>query len=1095
MFIEDGSLQYIEADAQDVIAMYRSASTVMIAHGGREKQPCEAFVCVVQDGVLSTAYVALSMQKNRSFVIFAPQKKPADKESSDAVVSEALDFVKERGFEMQRVNLNYSKALKEVVLNDLRVVRSAGSSKKASHKKVAGEKTAKVSAVVPEKGGAAVIAPGDTSATAGPVSGKVAVEKDSGKTLTRPEIGESVRKPVARAIDAEPDRRGTRGERTVAEPAYETEIAAEQAARDRLLSEKVRAEKEASQELAALQAEIQAITMELQSISAVTSAEIASAKAELERLSARKSTEKTAASDQLASLTAEAEGLRQELQAATETTPQEIVAARNEIEKLSAEMVELEKGTATELAALQSELKRLAEERDASQKKKAREISALKAELESLSAEEGTDGELVALREQVERLASEKTDTQREKAAEQASLRAQIAHLEDDGRQEAEKAEQELASLRSEVERLQQEKASEEEVIGNELIALRAELEMLRGEKGTAADAASVELSALRTEREHLKQENLRVEKALTGEIEQLRGEIAQVEEEKSAAEETFSGVISALRCDLERLTSEKEAMERDFAEEQAVLQNSIRGLEEEIATHGEVSTMQRNELSGEIELLSARKMREQEAAAAQISSLNDDVVRLREESSTAGENAGNEIDALKLEIARLSEEMAAEQIKTSAEISVLRDESERLLQEKATAETLAAEELEAARSVVSRLSTEVAELKENNAEEVAALCSDAERLMQEREAAEQKAVVSVSAAREKVERLASELLHTGNAIMEMISVTHSAILGGWEGLSADELAVENFGKALETTGSVQGDVSMAPKEKTADEEAFGLETLDLWEEAAHPEEENTAVEEPSGKGEELSPDTDTGEKSATIEEGTVAPVDEAQQPHMAGNRKNGKTEEKVDARKSGSGSTEAAVAPSGEAATDDGRHDALEEDGISQAADTTDPFAFLNSEKTQMGIGSGFTDVSGEASGPPVQFAIDKSLTTIEYRSPKDIIEIYQSLNRTRVSMGDNTTVTCEAYLCGVTKDGRNHVYIALNLVDTKGALVYVPEVQPEDSGSYVKTLRDGKDFVEIVGFMMDGVDLGGNETQMVKTLDKIPVLRKVSA
>ena len=28
-------------------------------------------------------------------------------------------------------------------------------------------------------------------------------------------------------------------------------------------------------------------------------------------------------------------------------------------------------------------------------------------------------------------------------------------------------------------------------------------------------------------------------------------------------------------------------------------------------------------------------------------------------------------------------------------------------------------------------------------------------------------------------------------------------------------------------------------------------------------------------------------------------------------------------------------------------------------------------------------------------------------------------------------------------------------------------------------KTLRDGKDFVEIVGFMMDGMDLGRNENQ----------------
>ena len=95
---------------------------------------------------------------------------------------------------------------------------------------------------------------------------------------------------------------------------------------------------------------------------------------------------------------------------------------------------------------------------------------------------------------------------------------------------------------------------------------------------------------------------------------------------------------------------------------------------------------------------------------------------------------------------------------------------------------------------------------------------------------------------------------------------------------------------------------------------------------------------------------------------------------------------------------------------------------------------------------------------------------------------------------MEDNTTVTCDAYLCGLTKDGRNYVYIVLNLVDTKGVLVYVPEVQPEDSGSYVKTLRDGKDFVEIVGFMMDGMDLGRNENQRGKALDKIPFLHKIS-
>lgn len=132
--------------------------------------------------------------------------------------------------------------------------------------------------------------------------------------------------------------------------------------------------------------------------------------------------------------------------------------------------------------------------------------------------------------------------------------------------------------------------------------------------------------------------------------------------------------------------------------------------------------------------------------------------------------------------------------------------------------------------------------------------------------------------------------------------------------------------------------------------------------------------------------------------------------------------------------------------------------------------------------------------SGPPVQFAINKSLSAVEYQSPNDIVEIYQSLNRTRVAMEDHTTLTCDAYLCGITRGSRYYVYIALYLVDTKGILVYSPEVQPEDSGTFAKILRDGMDFVEIVGFMMDTVDLGVNETQRVKALNKIPVLRKVS-
>jgi hypothetical protein len=329
---------------------------------------------------------------------------------------------------------------------------------------------------------------------------------------------------------------------------------------------------------------------------------------------------------------------------------------------------------------------------------------------------------------------------------------------------------------------------------------------------------------------------------------------------------------------------------------------------------------------------------------------------------------------------------------------------------------------------------------------------------------------------------------------MEMISATHSAILGGWEGLTADELSIESFAQALQNKSSVQDEISRVAKENAVVEEVVELETLDLWEETTLHADEKIAIEELRGESEKCSPVADTKETSGAKKEEAVAPVEETLQSSEIDSQSDGKAEIEVEARKNKSGRHEVAATPSVETVTDVGQHDGLEDAAICLETNSTDPFAFLNSGETQLGIGSGFTDTSKGSSGPPVQFIIDRSLKAVEYRTPNDIVEIYQSLNRTRVSMEDNTTVTCDAYLCGVVRDGRNHVYIALNLVDSKGALVYVPEVQPEDSDSYVKILRDGMDFVEIVGFMMDGIDLGGSEAKRVKALDKIPVLCKVS-
>jgi hypothetical protein len=124
----------------------------------------------------------------------------------------------------------------------------------------------------------------------------------------------------------------------------------------------------------------------------------------------------------------------------------------------------------------------------------------------------------------------------------------------------------------------------------------------------------------------------------------------------------------------------------------------------------------------------------------------------------------------------------------------------------------------------------------------------------------------------------------------------------------------------------------------------------------------------------------------------------------------------------------------------------------------------------------------------------MDRAIDAIEYAVPDEIVEVYQSLNRTRVSMDDRTTVTCDAYLCGLRRNGVPRVYIALNLIDSKGVLVYSPEKQPQNEDEFAAIMHGGMEFIEIVGFMMDRIDLGKDADKKEQVLNRVPVLRRVS-
>lgn len=169
-------------------------------------------------------------------------------------------------------------------------------------------------------------------------------------------------------------------------------------------------------------------------------------------------------------------------------------------------------------------------------------------------------------------------------------------------------------------------------------------------------------------------------------------------------------------------------------------------------------------------------------------------------------------------------------------------------------------------------------------------------------------------------------------------------------------------------------------------------------------------------------------------------------------------------------------------------------EEASSAEVDETDPFAFLQSEDSHDFRSQHTYDRKDrKSSSEQATFTIDTSKKCVDYLHPEDVLEIYKSLNRARVAMGDNTTETCDAFVCSLQENGTPHVYIALYLVDRKDILVYVPEQQPANDEDLARVMADGFDFIEIVGFLMDPMDLGHDAESRRKILGKVPVLQRI--
>ncbi len=433
MMVPDSSLSYIEADSQDILALYRSSSTVAVEVDGFQSKKCDAFICAVKEGDLFSIYLVLLANETRNTLLYTFKTQPNTEGVYADRMEEAVGFAKDIGFTMQSVNLDYSKALREVIISDTRVIRFPKVTKKGASGKIVSRATAADKTVMSLGKDENIIPP----------SGKVEEEKfvadkngDKGVKEEKFAIGGSLDGGVI--VPERHDKEESAGirvelakvtaEKYSAEKASAGELAAAKSELEGLKAEITRSEAIARKELAAVRTEIKNLSGVKVSPEKPLADELTAARVELEGLIEQKNSAQGVAVKELAAVLTRIEQLSEGKSAAERSAADRLSAAKTELETVIKEKALLEKVAVEELTFVRGAIKNLAEAKSDTEKAQDRELSAARAMLDELKrlkklAEATASEELSLLSDEVKKVAAKKGLAEKTAIANLSNLR------------------------------------------------------------------------------------------------------------------------------------------------------------------------------------------------------------------------------------------------------------------------------------------------------------------------------------------------------------------------------------------------------------------------------------------------------------------------------------------------------------------------------------------------------------------------------------------------------------------------------------------------------------------------------------------------
>ena len=122
-FSLDRTRSFIKIDEPDLISIYRSIFPNVLADYS-QGHSFDAFICAARENNLLHVYIGLHDSQLKSNLVFVADPVAFDKKNTAIRIKEAKTFLTNIGFSMELINMEFSPAIREVIMRDMRVMRA-----------------------------------------------------------------------------------------------------------------------------------------------------------------------------------------------------------------------------------------------------------------------------------------------------------------------------------------------------------------------------------------------------------------------------------------------------------------------------------------------------------------------------------------------------------------------------------------------------------------------------------------------------------------------------------------------------------------------------------------------------------------------------------------------------------------------------------------------------------------------------------------------------------------------------------------------------------------------------------------------------------